>query len=288
MLSRRGAPAPARPRPARPPSCFDPNPARPPRRRASPRPRRCGRGAVPPRFDLVAYAGAAPGEQLLQRRLEVDPRLRGELDPGLERLRDRGRGALEAEGEKAGADQRLGRPRQRALALEQRLGRDPGDSASGLRLAQHLRDPEAAPDLRAGDAADRLVVDLGQAARVDGREAREDLRRDGEPEHAVAEEGEPLVGVGALARSRRSGSAPGGAGPPAGRRSAPPSVADRRVDVGAQPPASGRRVLDDEVDRVADRLDLAPPAPRRPRSRSGPRAPSPARRGRASRRRGPP
>ena len=90
---------------------------------------------------------------------------------------------------------------------------------------------------------------------------------DREPEHAVTEEGEALEGVDPAL-------GPGGVGQrlTAERRRqlldqrgkggdglAPGSRVGRRA-----PSISGRRPLEDEGDRVADRRDPASPAPRRP------------------------
>ena len=71
-------------------------------------------------------------------------------------------------------------------------------SRLGLGPLEHLRDAELAADLGAGDAADGLVVDLRQAAGIDLSEALVEVGGDGERENAVAEVGEPLVGVDAL------------------------------------------------------------------------------------------
>ena len=119
--------------------------------------------------------------------------------------------------------------------------------------------PSASPDLGAGDAADRLVEDLGQLADVGVGKRGEELGGDGEPEHAVAEEGEPPVGARRgrsvqeewVSAWRRSSSG--------GVRTAPPAT--RRPD---RVPASnsGGGAGADEVHGVADRLDLRPPPPR--------------------------
>ena len=89
--------------------------------------------------------------------------------------------------------------------LEQHLGRDPDRHLLRLVRAQHLRHAELAPDLGAGDAADRLVVDLGQAAGVDPGEVIDQVAGDGEREHAVAEVGEALVGLGPVLGPGRVG-----------------------------------------------------------------------------------
>src|SRR4051794_23845679 len=62
---------------------------------------------------LVADPRAPLREQLLERRLRVRRRVDRVLDHAVEGLDDRGGGSLEAEGEKAGADQRLGHLGQR-------------------------------------------------------------------------------------------------------------------------------------------------------------------------------
>ncbi len=120
------------------------------------------------------------------------------LDPRLEGGGDGIGDALEAKGEEAGADQRLGHLGQRPLAAEQHLGGNPRHHLLRLVGAQHRRHAKLAADLGAGDAADRLVVDLGQAAGVDVGEAVDQVAGDREGKHAVAEVGEALVGLGAV------------------------------------------------------------------------------------------
>jgi hypothetical protein len=120
------------------------------------------------------------------------------LKSALECLGDGLRHLLEAEGEQAGADQRLRRLGQRPLATEQDLGRDAGLHVLRLARAQHLRHAQLATDFGTGGAAHRLVVDLGQAAGVDLGEAVDQVAGDGERQHAVAEVGEPLVGLGTV------------------------------------------------------------------------------------------
>ena len=100
------------------------------------------------------------------------------LDPRLEGGGDRVGDPLEAEGEEAGADQRLGRPP--AAAARRRAGPRPGSpssSSSGSASRSISGTPSSRADLGAGDAADRLVVDLGQPPDVGAGEAREEVAR---------------------------------------------------------------------------------------------------------------
>src|SRR4029078_10961458 len=69
--------------------------------------------------DVVADPAAATGELFLKRRLEVEQRSRREVDLGREGGEQRLRGAVEAELQIAGADQRLDDRRHRALAADQ-------------------------------------------------------------------------------------------------------------------------------------------------------------------------
>ncbi len=69
---------------------------------------------------LVANPAAVAGQALLERRLEVEDRLRRQVDLLDEGGDDRGRGLFEAMVEVAGADHRLADGRHRPLGGEQR------------------------------------------------------------------------------------------------------------------------------------------------------------------------
>ena len=117
-------------------------------------------------------------------------------------LRERGHrrlgGDLEAVVQIAGADHRLADRGQRPLGGEQRLDVDPAVEPSRGRLGEQLGDAELDRDLGAGPPADRLAVHLRQPADVGARVAAEEVLGERQAEHAVAEEGEPAVGVGAV------------------------------------------------------------------------------------------
>ena len=236
---------------------------------------------------LVAYARTAPREQLLQGGLEVDPGLGRVLDPRLERRRPPP--PRRARSRRRGSRRRSAPRSPPAAAARRRAGPRPESpsAASGSASSQHLRHTEQSRPTSAQETplTAWLWILVRPPESMSGKRAKQG-RGNREAEHAVAEEGEPLVGLDPRLRSRRSGSAPGCAGPPGGRRSAPRALRQQARHPRAN--RSGRGVLEDELDRVADRLD-----PRRlllgdRDRRSGPPAPSPARRGRASRRRGPP
>ena len=99
--------------------------------------RRCGG----PGFadHLVAYARAAPRQQLLQRRLEVDRRLERVLDPGLEgvapRRRRRGRSR------RRGSRRRSAPRSPPAAAASRRAGPRPGSPSSSLGLGRRAASP---------------------------------------------------------------------------------------------------------------------------------------------------
>ena len=163
---------PPRRRSARPPSCSALPPADPlgvdDRHHLEGAPVRGARG----RDHLVGYARPAPGQKLLQSGLEVDPGLGGELDPRLERRRPpRPRCARS----RRRRSRRRSAPRSPpAAAARLRAGPRPGSPSptpSGSFARSISGTPSCAADLGAGDAADRLVVDLGQAARGERREA---------------------------------------------------------------------------------------------------------------------
>ncbi len=125
------------------------------------------------------------------------------LDLGLEGLDDRLRRPLVAAVQVAGPDDRLDDRRQDALGLDERLGAltDP----ARRRRAQPVGHAEALGDRPAGDARDALRADLRQppGAEALGLQARVEVRGHREPEHRVAEERQPRVGVAAALRPRR-------------------------------------------------------------------------------------
>ena len=184
--------------------------ARPPARRASSSARR-------PRQELLADAGgdlegpvvrrpelgrhlvgddvAALGEALLQRGLEVDRVLEGVLDLGLEGVDDRLGRAPVARVQEARADDGLGHRGEHALGRDERRGLlADAVGRGGLEALGHA---EALGHGPAGAARDGLGADLRQApgAVALGLQARVERRRHGQAEHAVAQEGEPGVGV---------------------------------------------------------------------------------------------
>ena len=106
-------------------------------------------------------------------------------------------GRLEAVGQVAGADHRLADRGQGPLGGEQGLDRDAG-ALVGRALAEHC---SGAPCSRATSAQARpltawLWILVSSPMSASGERA-EELRGDGEAEHAVAEEGEAPVGLGA-------------------------------------------------------------------------------------------
>ncbi len=153
----------------------------------------------------VAYELPAPGQQLLERRLEIDRVLERILDLGPEGLDHRRGRLLVAVGQVAGADHRLDHRGQHALGAHQRL--DPGGRADAAPAPAAGRGPPAARPPPGTSARDRLGADLGQAARAEavGLEAREQVGGHGQPQHAVAEEGQPLVGLRPPRRPRGMG-----------------------------------------------------------------------------------
>jgi hypothetical protein len=155
--------------------------------------------------DLVVHLCAASGEQLLQRRLEVHGVLQGLLDLRAEGLDDRLGGPLVAGVQVAGADHGLDHRGQHALGLHQRKGalRD----ARGCRREKSLWQLQALGHGPAGRPGHRLGADLRQAPRTEalGLQARIQVRRHRQPQHAVAEEGQARIGVAAPL-------APGGVG----------------------------------------------------------------------------
>ena len=92
-----------------------------------------------------------------------------------------------------GAEQRLAGVRQDRLLV--------APAAAGFRLAQHQRGPEIerARHVGAGAAAHQAVVEAGELALVGRRVDLAQQLGDGEPQHPVAQELEPLV-VAALGR----------------------------------------------------------------------------------------
>ena len=148
------------------------------------------------RRHAVGHERPAARQALLQRRLEVRRRVQRQLDLRRERLDHRLGGLLVAEVQVAGADHGLDHRGQHPLGVRQRLGRRP---ARVLRRGgpQALRQPEPLRDLPARAPRDGLGADLGQpagAVRV-GLQPRPQVRRDRQPEHRVAQEGQPLVGL---------------------------------------------------------------------------------------------
>ena len=144
---------------------------------------------------LVGDDVAALGQALLQRGLEVDGVLEGVLDLRLEGLDDRLGRALVARVQEARADDGLGHRGEHALGRDERRGLlADAVGRGGLEALGHA---EALGDGPAGRARDGLGADLRQApgAVALGLQARVERRRHGQAEHAVAEEGEPRVGV---------------------------------------------------------------------------------------------
>jgi hypothetical protein len=144
---------------------------------------------------LVGDDVPALGQALLERGLEVDGMAERVLDLGREGLDDRGGRPLVARVQVAGADDGLDDAREHALGGDERRGRlaDP----RRRRGREQLGDAEALRDGATRRAGDGLRADLRQPAGAEalGLQARVEVRRDGQAEHRVAEEGQPRVGV---------------------------------------------------------------------------------------------
>ena len=155
--------------------------------------------------NLVADQLAAPRQALLERRLVVHRVLQRVLDLRPERIHHHLGRCVVAEGQVAGADHRLDHRRQDALGRDERL--EPRRRCLRRRRAQPLRHAQALGHRPAGAARHRLRADLGQASRPEalGVQAGEQVRRDRQPQDAVAQEGEALVGLRATHRPRRVG-----------------------------------------------------------------------------------
>jgi hypothetical protein len=146
---------------------------------------------------------ATPGQLFLELRLEVDVTLDRVLDPVRERVDDRLSNRLESmlevQSPKTGFDER---------GEDVPVGGEAADlGALALRgvLGEPLAELQPPPDDGAALPRDDVGADLRQAPLLVRRKALVELARDGEPENAVPEKLEPLVGLGAVAR-------PGGMG----------------------------------------------------------------------------
>ncbi len=142
---------------------------------------------------------ALPRELLLQLRLVVDVARQRVDDPAVERrddrLADRLKAVLEVEGRKRGLEQRrqhvpVAREPLQLLCRRLRL---PAFRQSGA-------EPELARDDRARGAGDDVGADLRHPSLREVRVALVQRPRDGELEHGVAEELEPLVRGRAVGR----------------------------------------------------------------------------------------
>ena len=150
----------------------------------------------------VRHLAAAAREQLLQVCLVVDAGREGMLDLSGEssddRILDRREAVLEEERAQRGLDDRREHvpvPRQPLELL-----------VVGLRVSrtrdETLPEAELACDLGAGRTRDDVGSHLREPALVEVRVTRVERVRDRELEDAVAEELEPLVGRGTIARPR--------------------------------------------------------------------------------------
>jgi hypothetical protein len=142
----------------------------------------------------------ATGELLLELRLEVDVALDRVLDPLGERLDDRRLDPLEPELDVESAEARLDESGDDVGVLGE--GLDLGRVVSPRELSKPLAEPELPADDRAALARDDVGTDLRQLSlRVLGK-ALVELLGDREPEDAVPEKLQPLVGLGAVFRPR--------------------------------------------------------------------------------------
>ena len=142
----------------------------------------------------VAYGRPLTCQSFLQFRLVIDEALLAEIDAFLEGLDDRIGGLPVAELLEGRADHGLAERRQHVAArLDARL------AAAPLALPLELRgEVERARHQRARAARDDVGALLREPALVGSGRAAVELLGDREPEHAVAEELQPLVRLNAL------------------------------------------------------------------------------------------
>jgi hypothetical protein len=161
--------------------------------------RRAGEAAVVRRAldveDGVRDAQAAARELLLELRLVVDVARQRVIDPLRERVEDGLADRLEPVLEIERAERRLDERRQ-----DVPVDREPLQLLRRDRIAapidERLAEPEPAADDGAALPRDDVRPDLRELPLRVVREALVELPRDREPENRVAEELEPLVGIG--------------------------------------------------------------------------------------------
>src|SRR5215218_722291 len=214
--------------------------------------------------DLIPYAGSVPCEALLERRLEVQQALGGELDLHRERRQRRRGGRLEPVVQIAGADHRLADRGEGAFGGEQRIDLDAAVDLPRPRLAKEFGHAERLRHLGAGAPRDRLPMHLRQPPDVGVRESAEQVLGHREAEDAVAEEGEPPVRVGAMLDPRGVGERLAAQRQRQAVEELTQARGPRRHAAASAPspePADAarhglrRESGDHEVDRVANRLD---------------------------------
>jgi hypothetical protein len=155
------------------------------------------------REDSVGDRLSATGKLFLELRLEIDVALNGVLDPVGERVHDRLANrlepVLEVQSPEASLDER---------GEDVPVGGEPADLGAlaprGV-PGEPLSQRKAPPYNGAALPRDDMGADLRQAPLLIRRKALVELARDREPQNAVPEELEPLVGVGAVPRPRGMG-----------------------------------------------------------------------------------
>ena len=208
-----------------------------------------------PSSAVTSYATSSPrrASSSCSADLKSTGMLERLLDLRRERLDDRlRRRARSPNVQVAGADHRLDHRRQHALGAHERVGALAARPAAPPRAA--ARAAQALGDAPAGAARDRLRADLREPAGAEalGLQARVQVRRDRQREHAVAEERQPRVGVRAPLAPRRV------------REDLPREILRQLVEQLREGAASGprsrsvgRACASDEVDGLADGEDLA-------------------------------
>jgi len=195
----------------------------------------------------VGDSETATGELLLELRLEVDVPLDRVLDPFGERLYDRRLDPLEPELEVERAEAGLDESGDDVRVLGECL--DLGRVVLPGELREPLPEPELPADDRAALPRDDVGADLRQLPFGVLGEALVELLGDREPEDAVPQELQPLVGLGAVLRPR--GVREGVAQP----------LLRQRVDQLRERPATG-------APRCSRQLDRRSGSSERPRPRS--------------------
>src|SRR4051812_20721490 len=140
--------------------------------------------------DYILDNVAAARQLLLQQRFEVVGRLERLLDLARKRLHDHRCRAVVAVFQVHRPDQRLADRCQHAVGVDELLRRA---TALARMRAQPLGKTQVARHLGAGPARYGLRAQLGQPAGAGVREAREQIGRHRQAEHAVPQERQPVI-----------------------------------------------------------------------------------------------